>query len=167
MEFGGGGENFPHRRRKQRRRRVFKVQGKQQRGRGRKKWRLSAHISSFLLISVQHSSFGSKSSVYSKQQNPKNTKRSPPHPRFFTSQPMYSKCYRHTGMHPPSPSLHCSILSVFKGRSAHTFEGEGLHVCEGRVPSSMNRCPIQKLAGMSQHVRSTSHSRPSTTAIKH
>lgn len=38
---------------------------------------------------------------------------------------------------PPSPSLQCSIWSVFKGRSAHTFEGEGLHVCEGRVPSSM------------------------------
>lgn len=65
MEFGGEGEQLPPEEEEEGW--GFKVQGKQQRGRGRKRRRLNAHISSFLLISVQHSSFGSKSSVYSKQ----------------------------------------------------------------------------------------------------
>lgn len=95
---------------------------------------LSPHFCATQFIWIRNPLFTPNSRILKK----KNKTLKGTHPTHcFTSQPMYSKCYRHTGMHSPSPSLHCSILSVFKGRSAHTFEGEGLHVCEGRAASSM------------------------------
>lgn len=156
MEFGGRENNFPQRRRRKRRKGGgFKSKGSSKGVEAERGDRLliSPPFSSFLCNTVHldlNPLFTPNSRIL------KTLKGAHPTHLFFTSQPMYSKCYRHTGMHPPSPSLHRSTLSVFKGRSAHTFEGEGLHVCEGKVTSSMAKGPIQRLAGTSQRVHSTS-----------
>jgi len=106
-----------------------KVQGEQQRRQGRTRRRLDCSLlplfSSFLCNTVHLD----QNPVCSEQRNPKNTKRSP-HPThaaffFFTSQPMSSKCFRHTGMHPPSPSLHRSTGSLERKECTH-IRGRGL-----------------------------------------
>ena len=133
----------------------FNVRGKQQRGRGRKTRRLSPHFCATQFIWIKNPLFTPNSRILKTLRGA--------HPTqflFSTSQLMYSKCYRHTGMHPPSPSLHCSVLSVFKKEGVHTHSRE--RACMfARDQSLPARCPTRgRWRRHNASVRHPTHSRP-------
>lgn len=123
----------------------------------------------FLLISVQHSSFGSKSSVYSKQRNPKNTRRSPPHP-FFFSHP--SPCTQNVSgtqvcIPPPQASTAPYEVSLKEGVHTHSRERACMFAREESLPAwSTSNTEAGRDFSISPFNISV-HSRPSTTAIKY